>query len=482
MLHDARQTGTAAAGGPPGRRGAAVRLAAVALLSAVLGTVLVQAPAGTAAPMTAPVAAPSIGSCQVFPVDNVWNARIDTLPVHPRSAAWVASVGGATGLKADFGSGLWNGQPIGIPYATAPGSQPPVDISFYYDEDSDAGPYRLPPDAPIEGGSDHHVLVVDRDRCLLTEVFDATKLSDSAWTGGSGAIFDLGSNALRPAGLTSADAAGLPILPGLVRYDEVLAGRITHALRFTAQDTQRAYIWPARHHASDIVDPNVPPMGARVRLKASVDISRYSPQVQVILTAIREYGMFLADNGSDWYMSGVPDARWDNDMLRQLAAIKGSDLEFVDASGLMVHPDSGQVRSAGPPTATPTPIPAATATPTPTPTPTPRPSCAPRPSARVDMVRSAPGQYTVTVTAGVGSGAPNNRLRALRFGTPSNAAVLLNGQPVAGGARVAFANGVGQATFVVRRTATSAGATVPLVLEDDCGDWSTFVGGGAAAW
>jgi hypothetical protein len=218
--------------------------------------------------------------------------------------------------------------------------------------------------------------------------------------------------------------------------------------------------------------------------------------VRVILLALQRYGMFLADNGSNWYISGAPHEDWDNDVLRELRLIKGSDLEFVDESGLMLHPDSGQVRSGTPTTATLTPVPTltptqtatstATFTPsptrTPTATPTPRPSCAPRPPARVDVTRPAPGQYTVTVMAGFGSGAPYNRLRALRFGTPVNATVLLNGQPVAGGSRVPFANGAEQATFVVARTAAGSGATVPLVLEDDCGDWSTFVGGGPSAW
>ena len=254
-------------------------------------------------------------------------------PRHALSDQWIGSIGRDTGLKADFGSGLWNGAPIGIPYTTAPGGQPPVTISFYYDDDSDPGEYRIPPDAPIEGGSDDHVLVVDRDRCILTEVFDATKLSDTAWEAGSGAFFNLSSNALRTDGWTSADAAGLPILPGLARYDEVAAGEIAHALRFTAQRTQGAYIWPARHEASSITDPNVPPMGARVRLRSDIDVSGYPAQVRVILVAPQRYGMFLADNGSNWYMSGAPDSRWNNDTLRRFSEIKGHMLEFVDDAG-----------------------------------------------------------------------------------------------------------------------------------------------------
>ena len=286
---------------------------------------------------------PSVGECYIFPANNISNTRIDSLPVHARSDAWIASIGASTGLKADFGSGLYEGSPIGIPYTTAAGSQPEVSINFDYDDESDPGPYRIPPDAPIEGGDDRHVLVVDRDNCVLTEVFEATKHSPTSWSGGSGAIFDLNSNDLRPSGWTSADAAGLPILPGLARYDEIEAGEIAHALRFTARRSQKAYVWPARHYASDNTDPDLPPMGARVRLKANVDVSGYPPEMRIILLALQRYGMFLADNGSDWFISGAPDSRWNNDNLQQLRSIIGNHLEFVDASSLMVHPDSGEV-------------------------------------------------------------------------------------------------------------------------------------------
>jgi hypothetical protein len=456
-------------------RGALRAAVAGVLIASWILVLLVTVPTGVVAPSVAaaaPAAAvPSIGGCQIFPPDNIWNTRVDTLPVHARSAAWISSIGASTGLKADFGSGLWEGYPIGIPYTTAPGSQPAVGISFYYGSQSDPGPYRLPADAPVEGGSDHHVLVVDRDRCLLTEVYDATQNSASSWSAGSGAIFDLNSHALRPDGWTSADAAGLPILPGLARYDEIVAGEIAHALRFTAVTTQKAYIWPARHYASSNTNPNVPPMGARVRLKSSVDISGYSPEVRVVLTALQRYGMFLADNGSNWYISGAPDAGWNNDNLRQLRNIVGSNLEFVDASSLMVHPDSGQAsNSATPPTGTPAP------------TSTPAASCSPRPSARVETAKLTPGRLDVTITAGVGAGAPNNRVRALRFGTPTNARILLNGQSMAAGARVTLPAGSGSATFVVERIQAGTGATAPLIVEDDCGDWSTFVGGGPSAF
>lgn len=289
--------------------------------------------------------------CPLFPADNVWNARVDHLPVHPRSAEYIARIGDQKNLHPDFGSGVWppgSTSPIGIPFVVVPGSQPRVSVSFYYNDESDPGPYPIPPNAPIEGGpdgtGDRHVLVLDRDACRLYELYDARPQADGSWTAGSGAIFDLSSHALRPDGWTSADAAGLPILPGLIRYDEVAGGAITHALRFTANRTQRAYVWPARHFASTITDPSYPPMGQRFRLKAGYDISGFSPQVRVILQALKAYGLILADNGSDWFISGAPDERWDNDVLRELRQVSGSALEAVDVSSLMLDPDSGQVR------------------------------------------------------------------------------------------------------------------------------------------
>jgi hypothetical protein len=417
---------------------------------------------------------PSIGGCQVFPSDNVWNTRIDALPVHTMSNAWVNSIGATSGLKADFGSGLYHGAPIGIPYTTAPGSQAAVSIDFYYGDQSDPGPYRIPPDAPVEGGGDRHVLVVDRDRCLLSEVYDATKHSDMSWSAGSGAIFDLSSNALRPSTWTSADAAGLPMLPGLARYDEVAAGEIAHALRFTAPQTQTSFLWPARHEAGASSNPNLPPMGARFRLKSSVNVNSYPAQIRVILVALQRYGMILADNGSAWFISGVPDEQWNNGTLQQIRGIVGNQFEAVDESSLMVSPDSAQARAGG--------APAGTTTPTATVAPTPGRSCAPRPPARVDVTRAGTGRLDVTVTAGVGSGAASNSLHALRFGTPTNATVELAGQTVSGNARVTLSAGGRQARFSVQQTRPGQAATVPVVVEDDCGDWPTFVGGGAAAF
>jgi hypothetical protein len=292
---------------------------------------------------------PQVAGCSVLPADNIWNTPVDTLPVDANSDTYVATIGANTHLHPDFGT-FWEGSPIGIPYTDVPGTQPRVPVSFDFDSESDSGPYPIPPDAPIEGGSDsdgdRHVLVVDRDNCVLYELFYAwPQGGGSSWQAGSGAIFDLNSNDLRPDGWTSADAAGLPILPGLVRYDEVAAGEVRHALRFTALETRNGYIWPARHEASDLDGQQYPPMGQRFRLKASFDISGFSPEVQVILQALKTYGMILADNGSSWYITGAHDQRWDDEVLGELKQLHGSDFEAVDVSSLMVHPDSGQAQS-----------------------------------------------------------------------------------------------------------------------------------------
>ena len=291
--------------------------------------------------------AQTIGTCPVFPANNVWNARVDSLPVHPNSAAYVNTIGATSAAHADFGGGLYNGAPIGIPYITVPGTQPKVPVTFQYASESDPGPYPIPSNAPIEGGSgstgDRHVLVIDQTNCVLYELFAAYPQADGSWQAGSGAIFNLAANNLRPATWTSADAAGLPIFPGLARYDEFAAGAIKHALRFTAPQTQKAFVWPGRHYASSITDPNYPPMGQRFRLKSSFNISAFSPQTQVVLTALKQYGMILADNGSAWYVSGAPDDRWDNNQLHELGQLHGTDFEAVDESSLMVDPNSAAV-------------------------------------------------------------------------------------------------------------------------------------------
>jgi hypothetical protein len=293
---------------------------------------------------------PKAGTCGIFPADNIWNTAVDTLPVSTNSATYVNTIGATTGMHADFGSGLWDGGPIGIPWLTVPGTQMKYPATFQYADESDAGPYPIPLSAPIEGGSastgDRHALAIDVDNCILYELYSAYPQA-SSWQAGSGAIFDLKSNALRPATWTSADAAGLPIQPGLARYDEVAAGEIRHALRFTVPHTQRAYVWPARHYASSLTGAQYPPMGQRFRLKANFDISPYPSDVQVILRALKKYGMILADNGSAWYVSGEPNASWNNDHLATMRNITGSAFEAVDVSSLMIDPNSGQARQAG---------------------------------------------------------------------------------------------------------------------------------------
>jgi hypothetical protein len=285
---------------------------------------------------------PLLAGCALFPEDHIWNTRVDELPVDPNSDAYVATIGADLGLKADFGSGLWEGYPIGIPYNLVNNTTPLSSVVFTYEDESDAGPYPIPDHPLIEGGSDHHLLMLNTDTCVLYELYAVEKVG-SQWYAGSGAIFDLSSYNLRPEGWTSADAAGLPILPGLVQYDEVASGEITHAIRFTVPQTRRAFTWPARHYASSLTGEQYPPMGQRFRLKADFDISGFSPEVQVILTALKRYGMILADNGSAWYMSGVPDERWDNDMLNsELRQVPGSAFEAVSASILQLSPDSGQ--------------------------------------------------------------------------------------------------------------------------------------------
>jgi hypothetical protein len=276
---------------------------------------------------------PAAPGCPVFPVDNPWNLRVDGLPVAANSDAIVDSIGRAEGLHADFGSGLWQGSPIGIPVTVVPGTQKKKAVAFDYASESDKGPYPIPKNVKIEGGGDRHALIVDRDSCRLYELF-ALRKSGGKWRAGSGAIWSLTSNALRPEGWTSADAAGLAILPGLARYDEAAKGLIDHALRFTVSRTRRAYVYPARHFASSSTDPSLPPMGLRLRLKASFDTSRYPPQARVVLEALKQYGMLVADNGSDWYVSGAPDPGWDNGQLHTLGNVKGDAFEVVDTSPL----------------------------------------------------------------------------------------------------------------------------------------------------
>gem|GEM_PF-805113 len=275
---------------------------------------------------------PVIGGCPIFPADNPWNTDISKQPVDPNSDALIASIGANTSLHPDFGT-EWNGAPNGIPFVVVPAGQKGVNVTFQYADESDKGPYPVPKDAPIEGGpngkGDRHVLVLQKTTCKLFELFSAFPQADGSWKAGSGAIFDLNSNKLRPDKWTSADAAGLPILPGLVKYEEVMAGEIKHALRFTVVRSRRAFVHPATHWASTRTDASLPPMGMRVRLKANVDISGYSKIGQVIMRAMKKYGMFVADNGSNWYVSGAPHEKWDDDKLRDLKKLKGKDFEVV---------------------------------------------------------------------------------------------------------------------------------------------------------
>jgi len=288
---------------------------------------------------TRSASAPTLAGCPVFPASSVWNQPVNTLPVAADSAQLIASIGLTASVHADFGSGLYDGQSIGIPYVVVNGKTTPKSrVKFDYADESDKGPYPIPSNVPIEGypnpgNGDRHAIILDRNTCKLYELY-ALRRAGSGWAAGSGAIWNLRSNALRPSGWTSADAAGLPILPGLALWPQVAAGQIDHALRFTASRTRNTFIYPARHEASSSSDPSLPPMGLRVRLKAGVDISKLPPQARIVAQAMKTYGLILADNGSPWYISGAPNAHWSNDQLHALGALNGSDFEVVDTSKL----------------------------------------------------------------------------------------------------------------------------------------------------
>ena len=282
---------------------------------------------------------PDAPRCPLFPPNNQLNQRIDRLPVASRSDDIIRNIGMEQTLRADFASGLYEGRPIGIPYTTVSKRQRRVPVSFEFARESDRGRYPIPPNPPIEGGpdsdGDRHVLIVDRDRCRLYELFAAYPLAGGAsWRAGSGAIWNLRSNRLRRRGHTSADAAGLPILPLLARHDEVRRGEIDHALRFTVPRSRRAFIYPARHFASHENDAGLPAMGQRLRLKASFDISGFPRQSRVVLLALKRYGMIVADNGSPWFISGAPSRGWRNDDLRRLAEVAGRNFEVVNTRPL----------------------------------------------------------------------------------------------------------------------------------------------------
>jgi hypothetical protein len=313
---------------------------ALALVAALVPSTQAGSVAAAAVPGT---------TCQVFPADNVWNTDISRLPVNSHSAAWLASTLASTRLlHPDFG-----GPPYGIPFNVVHTSHATTDFTFQYWDESDPvvaspqlqGPYPYGNDLVIEGPTDSHLLSIDQDTCKLYETF-ATNYNGPS-TAGSGAIFDLNSNLLRPAGWTSADAAGLPIFPGLVRLDEVQAGVIAHAIRFTVQQSDTSYLWPARHQAGSASNPNLPPMGARFRLKAGYSIAGFGHEAQVVLTAMKHYGLIVADNGSNWFFQGTMDPGWDLGpypaMISELKSVPASAFEAVDESALMADPNSGQV-------------------------------------------------------------------------------------------------------------------------------------------
>jgi hypothetical protein len=300
-------------------------------VGAALFVVVAGLSAGAATPRAAPLV--NAPACPVFPAGNVWNQDISALPVASDSSTLLTTIGLSTGLHPDFGS--YRG--YGIPINTVAGTRTKVRVRFDYGPESDKGPYPIPLHPKIEASSDHHMLIVDRDACRLYEMWNVRHTS-TGWRAGSGAIWDMNSNALRPDGWTSADAAGLPILPGLVRYREVAAGMIDHALRFTAPKTRSAHIYPARHDAGSGSSSSLPPMGLRVRLKASFDVSQLSPQARVIAIALQRYGMILADNGSPWYVSGASNKNFNDSDLHTLNRITGRDLEVVDTSGLVNTP------------------------------------------------------------------------------------------------------------------------------------------------
>ncbi len=309
----------------------------------VAGPAASQEEAALAAKAKPPTLKTAYGEVAIFHVTNPWNKDVSKLKLHAKSQAWLQSIGLDKPLHPDFGT-VWDGAPNGIPFVAVSPTQAKSTVQFEYADESDAGPYPIPPNPPIEGGpnapadADRHILMIDAKNKKLYELYQVNPLPGGKWKAGSGAIFDLSSNTLRPAGWTSADAAGLPVFPGLARYDEIVElGKLQHALRFTVRRTQRAYVLPARHFASNSTDPNLPPMGMRVRLKASFDTSKFPRLSQVLLQGLKSYGMLLADNGGDWFVSGAPDARWDDDAISTLKRVKVRDFEVVDTGPLVTR-------------------------------------------------------------------------------------------------------------------------------------------------
>jgi hypothetical protein len=407
-----------------------------------------------------PASAQTIGGCPMFPPDNPWNRDVSNDPLDPNSAAYIATINQTRQfLHPDFGSD----PTYGIPFVVVPNSQPLVQITFNeFGNQSDPGPYPFPTNAPVEAGSDRHSLVVQSGACMLYELYHASKNPvGSGWTAGSGAKFNLNSNALRPDGWTSADAAGLAILPGLARYDEVNSGVVNHAFRFTVASTRSAYVHPATHYTGNNTNPAFPPMGLRLRMKASHDVSSYTGHSRVILNALKKYGMMVADNGSSWFITGATDSRWNDDDLNQLKTVPGSAFEVVQSGPLL-----GQV--------TPT------ATPIASRTPTPGALCSPRPPVGVSSAVTGAGRLHATITA---QASANARLVSLTIGQATNAVVDVPGGPTGtpGGVTVQLPANTQQIVLTVRRVQSGQAVTVPLTVTDSCGAWPTFVGGGPQA-
>jgi hypothetical protein len=351
-------------------------------------------------PVGAANAAPGIGGCPAFPADNVWNTDISSLPVHPRSAAWVASMGGTSRLlHPDFGANP-GGFPYGIPFNVVDGSHPRINLTFDYSSESDHVGYPFGADTSIEGGpgasGDRHAIMIDASSCTLYELYSAQYNGPSASTAGSGATWSLRGNALRPATWTSADAAGLPIFPGLLRVEEVQAGSVQHAIRFTAQQTDRSFIWPARHQAGAAANPALPPMGARFRLRAGFDTSRYTPATRAVLTAMKQFGMILADNGSNWYFQGAAESGWSDTMISELKSVPAAQFDAIDEASLMIDPNSAQAGPPGATAAAPAPPPPAPAAPVPPPAaaPVPAPTLAVEPEMLDPESRHSPERPT----------------------------------------------------------------------------------------
>jgi hypothetical protein len=353
----------------------------------------------TVVPLRGAAATPPPGAeaCPMFPADSFWHADVRSLPVHERSSAWLAAVGGSSRrLHPDFGdSGA--PMPYGIPFVVVDGSHARTSVAFEYAEESDPGPFPFGPDTPLEGGADRHALMLDRSRCELSELY-AADWNGGAPTAGSGAVWDLRSNALRPSGWTSADAAGLAILPGLLRLDEVRAGSVDHVVRMTASRTDRSFVWPARHQAGAARDPNLPPMGAWFRLRADYPTAGLRPETQVILEAFKVHGLVLADNGSNWYVTGSADAGWPSAVLDELKAVPAGAFDAVDTSSLMVSADSGAVRTASASPAPPTVAAPTSTTSTTTSSPRPTPTTAAAAPPPPPTTAAPPAAETTTTT------------------------------------------------------------------------------------